>query len=494
MKTTVPTVATTLMMAVLALPLGAVPRTEFTLMNGEDPRSLDPQKTATRGDARVAGALFEGLVAYDADGQAKPGLAEKWTLNGKTATFFLRKTSWSDGKPITARTVADSWKRGLAAGLPLLVRWVSSVRAADERTLEVAFTEPLPTLTLLADPAFAVLPMHVVDDWGTLWAQPEHLTVNGPFTLDSWTPRSRLTVVPNPAYWDKAHVKLTKITFLSGNFDVGETLFKGGAADWLPDAPPARLDTRRRADYVSLALGSYFLRLNLADPVLADVRVRRALSLGFDRDVLVREVLHGGQAAALSLVPAMGGYDPPEGPQRDAAAARRLLAEAGYPGGKGFPLLTLLANTGETHRKVLEFLADEWKRNLGIGADVKSENWTAYLDDLAGRNYQAARSAWLADYFDPLTFLGLFTSASPDNHTGYANPAYDALIAQGAAASGVARWKAFRQAETLLETDLPFIPLFHYTAGNRIDLTRWSGWATNALDVHPLKDIAPKIR
>jgi oligopeptide transport system substrate-binding protein len=483
------------LMAALALPLNAVPRTEFTLMNGEDPRSLDPQKAAARGDARLAGALFEGLVSYDTDGQARPGLAERWTLNGATALFVLRKASWSDGRPITARTVVDSWKRGLDAQLPLLVRWVASSRAVDERTLEVSFTEPLPTLTLLADPAFAVLPMHLVDAWGPLWAQPEHIAVNGPFRLETWEPRSKLTVVPNPTYWDKARVKLTRVTFLAGNFDVGETLFKGGAADWLPDAPPGRLDDRRpRTDHVSLALGSYFLRLNLADPVLADVRVRRALSLAIDRSALARGVLRGAPLPAYSLVPAMAGYTPPEVAYRDAVAARKLLAEAGYPGGKGFPLLTLLANTGETHRKVLEFLADEWRRNLGIGAEVKSENWTAYLDDLGRHNYQAARSAWLGDYFDPLTFLGLFTSSSPDNYTGYANTAYDALVAQGAAASGAARWKAFRQAETLLETDLPFLPLFHYTSGNRIDLTRWTGWADNPLDVHPLKDIAPKIR
>ncbi len=494
MKTSVALAGMALFMAVVALPLNAVPRTEFTIMNGEDPRSLDPQKAATRGDARIAGALFEGLVSYDPDGQARPGLAERWTVSGTTVTFVLRKTSWSDGTPITARTVADSWKRGLAAALPLLVRWVDSAKAVDDRTLEVTFTEPLPTLSLLADPSFAVIPMHLVEAWGPLWAQPEHIADNGPFRLETWVPRSKLTVVPNPGYWDKTHVKLTRITFLSGNFDIGETLFKGGAADWLPDAPPGRLDDRKRSDYVSLALGSYFLRLNLVDPAFTDIRVRRALALAFDRSTLVRTVLHGNQAAAYSLTPAMAGYTPPEIDSRNAAAARKLLAEAGYPGGKGFPLITLLANTGETHRKVLEFLADEWKRNLGIGTEVKSENWTAYLDDLGRKNYQAARSAWLADYFDPLTFLGLFTSTSPDNYTGYANPAYDALVKQGAAASGAARWKAFRQAETLLETDLPFIPLFHYTAGNRIDLTRWAGWSTNPLDVHPLKDIAPKIR
>lgn len=484
----------TLATALMATALNAAPRADFVVVNGDDPRSLDPQRVSTKAEARVALALFEGLLAYDADGSARPGLAERWTMAGTTATFVLRRAQWSDGTAITARTVVESWKRGLSAPLPLLVRWLESVRAVDDRTVEVSFTEPLPTLALLADPAFAVIPMHLVDAYGPLWAQPDHLAVNGPFRLDVWTPRSKLTLVPNTAYWDAARVGLKRITFLTGTFDTGETLFRNGAADWLPDAPVSRLDTQRRprTDHVSLAWGSYFLRLNLTDPVLGDVRVRRALSLSFDRSQLASS-LRSWQPA-YSLTPALGDYHPPELGAANAATARKLLAEAGYGGGKGFPVLTLLANTGETHRKVLEYLADEWRRNLGINSDVKTENWTAYLDDLARRNYQVARSAWLGDYFDPLTFLGLFVSTGPDNHTGYANPAYDALVAQAAALSGPARAKVFRQAETLLETDLPMIPVLHYATGNRIDLSRWKGWSANTADVHPYKDIAPKIR
>ena len=494
MNTMFPRGGLALALLVLTSAVGAAPLTEFTVLNGEDPRSLDPQKVSTRAEARIALALFEGLIACDEDGAARPGLAERWTVDGRTAVFTLRRARWSDGQAITARTVVDSWKRGLAAKLPLLVRWVASVKAADERTLEVAFTGPLPTLTLLADPAFAVLPMHLVGSFGPQWSLPEHLAVNGPFRLEAWQPRSRLTVVPNAAYWNKAAVRLTRITFLTGDFDVGETLFRAGAADWLPDAPVARLDARKtRVDHVSPALGSYFIRLNVTDPALADVRVRRALATAFDRAALAR-TLRGGPLAAYSLVPPLADYEPPVMSRGSPAAARRLLAEAGYPGGKGFPALTLLANTGETHRQVLEFLADEWNRNLGISAEVKTENWTAYLDDLSRRNYQAARSAWLGDYFDPLTFLELFVSGNAGNYTGYTNPIYDQLVAQGAALTGAARWRVFQKAETVLETDLPLIPIVHYTAGNRIDLGRWSGWSTNALDVHPYTDIAPKIR
>ncbi len=480
-------------LTVLTTVLHAAPRTDFSIMNGEDPRSLDPQKVSTKAEARIALALFEGLIAYDASGAARPGLAERWTL-GKTSVFTLRKTKWSDGTASTAGTVVQSWRRGLEAKVPLLTRWVSGLKAVDDTTLEVAFTEPLPTLTLLADPAFAVLPMHLVDEFGPQWALPEHIATNGPFQLESWVLRTRLTAVPSPVYWDRARVKLKRITFLTGTFELGETLFRSGEADWLPDAPPSRLDPDRpRIDHISPALGSYFLRLNVADPVLKDGRVRRALALGFDRSALVRE-LHTGAFAAESLVPPMGDYTPAPLERAGAATARRLLAEAGYPGGKGFPALTLLANTGETHRRVLEYLSDEWHRNLGITADVKIENWTAYLDDLARRNFQIARSAWLGDYFDPLTFLGLFVSTSADNYTGYANPAFDALVAQGSALSGAARAKAFRQAEAVLAVDLPYIPIFHYAAGNRLDTRRWSGWSVNALDVHPYKDIAPKIR
>jgi len=465
-------------------------------------------------------ALFEGLVTYDNQtAEARSGLAESWKIAKDlvTYTFKLRKAVWSDGIPINSKTVVDSWLRELdpqtgAPGGDAVADLVAGgrdyrsgqagpeavqIKAVDESTFQVRFTSPLPTLSRLADCAFAVVPVHAIAQFGPAWTRPENFVGNGAYRLERWVPHTGLTVVPNRKYWDQRSVRLARITFLPlENNAAGYRLYKRGEADWMTSVPLDEIDeARARKDFHNeMNLGTYFYRLNVTDPALQDARVRRALALAVDRTVLVKRVLPGSLVPAYSFTPPLSSYTPPVfAAKDDSETARQLLAEAGFPGGQNLPPLTILFNTGETNRKVGEFFQEQWKRNLGLDVELKSEDWKTYQADMKALNFQMARSAWIGDYNDPMTFLDMYVTGGADNNTGFSNPRYDALVAEAKALpAGPGRMKVLKELETLLMAQLPIIPIYTYTSPNLIDLTRWSGWFPNILDVHPWKNVGRK--
>jgi len=513
----------TLIFGVFLLPavlFGANTRTEFTLVNGAEPQSLDPQMIQGVPEHRIYQALFEGLVVYDAKtAEAKPGLAASWKVDqdGRTYTFKLRKAVWSDGTPITAKTVVESWLRELnpktaapsvdspadaivggreyqsAQAGPEAVQ----IKAVDDSTFQVKFTAPLPTLSMLAHYSFAVVPVHAIALYGADWTKPENFVGNGPYKLETWVPQSKLTVVPNPKYWDPKAARLTRITFLPlDDKNTGYTMYKKGEVDWMTSVPLDQIeDAQLRKDFQNdVYLGTYYYRLNVTHPSLQDVRVRKALALALDRSTLVKRVTRGGQLPAYAFSPKFTTYSPPTfAPKEDVKAAQKLLADAGFPEGKGFPPLTILYNTSDAHKRIAESIQDQWKRNLGIDVELKNEEWKTYLEDTNQLNYQIARAAWIGDYNDPMTFLDMFITGGENNNTGYANPKYDALVTKAKTlVEGPERNKLFKDIETILMTDLPVLPIYTYTSTQMIDLTKWDGWYGNLLDVHPWKNFGPK--
>jgi oligopeptide transport system substrate-binding protein len=226
---------------------------------------------------------------------------------------------------------------------------------------------------------------------------------------------------------------------------------------------------------------------------LRDVRVRQALSQAVDRTTLVKRVTKGGQAPATSFSPAFSFYAPPKLVKDDVKNAQKLLADAGFPGGKGFPKLTLLYNTSEGHKKIAEYVQDQWKKNLGIEVELKNEEFKTAIADRNAHNFQIARAGWQGDYGDPMTFLDMWVNGNVNNDAGYNNPKYDALIDKAKSMQpGPDRVKVMQQAETILLTDVPVIPFYFYTSANMIDTTKWSGWYETALDLHPWRTIGPK--
>jgi len=509
--------------AALILPsavFGANTKTEFTLVNGAEPQSLDPHLIQGVPEHRIYEALFEGLVVYDnKTAEAKPGLAESWKVgaDGKTYTFKLRKAVWSDGTPITAKTVVDSWIRELdpKTAAPYADTPASfiaggagfkdgktgpegvQIKAVDDSTFQATFNGPLPTVSVLAHYSFAVVPTHTIAKFGQDWTKPENFVGNGPFKLETWVPQSKITVVPNPKYWDQKSIKLTRIVFLPiEDNNTGYNMYKKGEVDWMTTVPLDQIeDAQLRKDYQNdIYLGTYFYRVNITVPALKDAKVRKALTLAIDRTALVKRVTKGGQVPAYSFSPKFATYTPPTYAEKDdVKAAQKLFADAGYAGGKGFPKINILYNTSESHKKIAEYIQDQWKKNLGIEVELVNKEWKTYLDDQNALTYDISRAGWIGDYNDPMTFLEMFTTGNGNNNTGFSDAKYDGFVKKAQTMQeGPDRMAVLKQAETILMAELPVIPIYTYTSNQMIDLTKWDGWYANVLDTHSWKNVGPK--
>ena len=264
-------------------------------------------------------------------------------------------------------------------------------------------------------------------------------------------------------------------------------------ADWITDVPPTALRELLSADpprddlNPATFLDTYFFLLNTAHPPLDDVRVRQALSLALDRDEIASRILGAGEQPAYSLVPpGLPHYAAAECQRPDAEAARRLLAEAGFPQGRGFPTLTILYNSHETHRAIAEVMRKQWQRTLGIHVRGRNEEWGSYLASERLSRYDICRKGWIGDYADPNTFLDMFLTGSELNSTGWSNPEYDRLIAEAANELDASRrMEVLHEAEQLLMNELPLLPVYFYVSKNMVK-PYVRGFHNNLQDYHPV--------
>jgi oligopeptide transport system substrate-binding protein len=489
---------------------------ELVLNNGTEPQSLDPTKIQGVPEDRIYKALFEGLVDYDPKTcLAVPGIAESWdrSADGTVLTFHLRDAVWSDGTPITAQTFVDSWLYYMApstaseyAYMPAMIikgasdynagkagKETVGIRAVDDHTFEVTLVGPVPyAVDMMAHYSFTALPLHAMQKYGADWTKPGNFVGNGPFTLESWVPQEKITVVPNAKYWNKANIFLSRITFLPiENSTTGYNKLKNGEIDWVTSSciPIELIDELKlRSDYqVSPYLSSYYYYLNVNNKTLKDVRVRRALAEALNMQELVDKVTKGGELATGAYVPQMAGYTPASGIKYNLDDAKKLLAEAGYPDGKGFPKMTVIYNTLELHKKIAEWAQQQWKTNLGIDIELQNLEWGTFLDKRHQNDFEISRAGWSGDYQDPSNFLELLKSDSGNNDGRYNNPDFDALLVKAAqAGAGDARMQMLHDAEELaIDKDVAIIPFYIYVAQNLIDLNKWDGWYDNTLDIHP---------
>ena len=184
-----------------------------------------------------------------------------------------------------------------------------------------------------------------------------------------------------------------------------------------------------------------------------DVRVRKALALALNMQELVDKVTKGGLLATSSMVPTMAGYTPSKGSGFNVEQAKKLLAEAGFPGGAGFPEVPILYNTNDGHKKIAEWVQESWKKNLGISVTLVNQEWKTFLDTRQNaHDFYIARAGWVGDYLDPNTFLDMFITGSGLNDGLYANPKYDELVKKAATISGKERMATLQQAEGFLIT------------------------------------------
>jgi oligopeptide transport system substrate-binding protein len=491
----------------------------FRINNTAEPESLDPGVVTGVPEHRILSNLFEGLTTTDPrDLSPQPGMAASWTVSqdGLTYTFKLREARWTDGKPVTAHDFVYAWERVLnpkmGAKYAQQLFYLKNgedynkgritdfgqvgARALDERTLQV--TLRCPTAYFLDLTSFYTLfpvPRWAIETHGKDWVKPGKIVSNGPFRLVSWVPQKELVLEKNPQHWDATTVKLRKVEFIpTDDINTAYKQFLAGESEWIPTVPPAQLDAARSRPefYVSAYLGTYYFRFNVTRPPQNDLRVRKALSMAVDRESLTKFVTKAGEIPSSTFVPAsMRGYEGVKGLPFDVVAAKKLLAEAGYPDGKGFPKVELLYNTNELHRVITQAVQQMWKEHLGIQVEITNVEWKVYLSRQSGLDYQISRAGWIGDYVDPNTFLEMWITRGGNNQTGWSSKRYDELIAQAACkiVNAKDRMKALQEAEQILVAEeVPIMPLFTYVNKGMLS-RRVKGWHANILDQHPLKYI-----
>jgi oligopeptide transport system substrate-binding protein len=491
------------------------------LGNGAEPEDLDPQVVTAYTDQNILLALFEGLTAVnERTSQPVPAAAQSWeaSADGLTWTFHLRRgLRWSNGDPLSGDDFVQSWRRMLtpafAAEYAYLLYPIRNAQAFNEGriadpgalgisspdplTLRIELARPTPYLPILValPPWYPVNP-RVLEHFGamakrsTAWTRPGNLVGNGPFTLEEWVPNSRIVVARNGRYWDAAEVTLHRIVFFpTESPEVEERDFRTGQVHATYALPLAKIAQYRRQApellRVDPFLQTYYLRFNVTRPPFNDERIRRALSLAIDRDALARRVLSGAYPAAHSFTPPdCGGYYARARIGTDSDLARRLLAQAGYPGGRGLPPIEVQARNDEVQPLVMEAIQEMWRRQLGVRANLSTLEQKTWLQNQQTLNYSVSTAGWAGDFLDPVTFLDLFVSGGGNNWTGWADAAYDRLIEQAAAtASPGARLEVFQKAEAYLLQHGPVAPLYHGAHSYLIE-PRVRGWAPALLGYH----------
>lgn len=469
---------------------------------GSEPRTLDPQQAQGVTEHHIIMAMIEGLVAPSIDDQAKvvPGMADRWEHNDDYSvwTFHIGENrKWSNGDPVTAHDFVFSYKRMLTASFGaqysenlFILKGAEDyyrgkitdfaqvgAKALDDHTLRIELVGPTPYLLSLVqhdswlpvNPK-AILSFGKIDTRDSKWTSAENFVGNGPFKMKNWRPNDVIEVVRNPLYWDAENVKLNGINFYSiENLNTSERAFQAGQLHKTDQVPLDKVPYYRRTHPELIRIdpyeGTYFYRINVARKPLNDPKVRLALNLAVDRDAIVKNILREDQKPATGYTPpGMGDYKPLNKISYDPARARQLLAEAGYPNGKGFPKFTIHFNTMESHRAIAEAIQQMWKEELNIDVGLENQEWKVYLDTQNNKNYDLSRSAWIGDFMDPVTFLSMWTTGNGNNNTNWGNPKFDALIEQAARTGDPnARLEILHQAEDLFLSEAPVVLVYWYT-------------------------------
>ncbi len=498
----------------------------FRVGNGDEPQDLDPQVTTGVPEHRISSTLFEGLTLLDPkDLHPIPAVAESWTISedGLVYVFKIRATAkWSNGDPVTAHDFAYAWQRILSPGLASEYAYMLyclkngkafnegtltdfsqvGVKALDDQTLEVTLENPTPYfLSMHVHGSFYPVHRKTIEQFGkmderaTQWTRAGNHVGNGAFMLERWDPEEIVSVVRNPHYWDADSVRLDGIEFHPiKNLQTEERNFRMGKLHLTNTLMTSKTDTYKRDNpdvlHIVPYLGTYFYRFNITRPPFDDVRVRQALAMAVDRQALADNVLKGGQQpAAFYTPPNTVGYTCTTRVEYDVAKAKKLLAEAGYPDGAGFPSTELLYNTSEDHKLIAEAIQQMWRKNLNVTVTLANQDWKVYLASTNSLDYQVARASWIGDYIDPSNFLDCFLTHSGNNRTGYASPEYDALLAKANRTMDLAERNAcFQEAERLLLTACPIFPIYFYT-NIYLKAPEVKGWQPNILGLIPYKQL-----
>jgi len=470
-----------------------------------DTKTLDPGLNQSVDGAIIAVNAFEGLCKLDDKDKAIPGQAEKWEVSpdGLKYTFHLKKDlKWSNGDPLKASDFEYAWKRVLnpetASEYSFQMLYLKGgseyntgkgtadqvgVKATDDTTLEVTLAGPCSYfLELTAGPTYMPVNQKIVEankDWAT---DVKTLVSNGPFKFTEYAIKDKIVLEKNDNYADKANVKLNKITMKMVTEPTSAwASYKQGQFDMVYDVPSTELEAAVKdgsatqfedlsTDYININISDKAKEINPdAAKVLSDVRIRKAMSLAIDRKAITDNVIKNHPTPAHSFVPpsildtdgktfASKEYFDPKGNLEE---VKKLLAEAGYPEGKGLPQFTILYNPEGINNEIYQPIQDMLKK-AGFNVELQTQEWKVFQTTRTNKQYLVSRGGWTGDYIDPMTFLDMFVPESAQNDPGYNNPKYTELIHNAKNEADVKkRSEMLHQAEDLLMADMPIIPLWH---------------------------------
>ena len=481
----------------------------FDYRVGDQAPTIDPQLIEETIGSHIARQLFEGLMSQDAQGELVPGVATGFEANEDNTefTFTLREDAvWSNGDPVTAGDFVYGMQRAVDPATASPYSWfvelagvdgateiiageaeaeTLGVDAVDERTLKVTLTEPTPYFPdMTTHPTLFPAHRPTIEEHGADWTDPENMVSNGAYVLEELVPNEYTRIGKSDGYWGAQDVIIDEVTFHVVNEDTqGLTRYLAGELDHLEPVPAGRFPELQE-EYPDQAvvvprLCSYYYAMNQSEQgpeALKDPRVRTALALAIDRDVIVDQVLKGGQGAAYFFAhPATAGYEPP---QIDYAAmtqaerdeiANRLMEEAKAEGVVPEDGLNveITYNTNEAHQQVATVVSQMWKQKLGVDTTLSNYEWQTYLDRTDNQQFEIARAAWCGDYNEASTFLDLLTSNNEKNSGKFVSPEYDALLDEARVAEE--SLPLYHQAEQLLVEEMGIIPIYHYTLNFMLD-------------------------
>ncbi len=490
--------------------------------NVEEPDTLDPQLANSLASWRIGQDLFTGLLTLDAGGRPVAGAAQSAEVldGGRRYRFTLRPHQWSDGKPVTAadfvfamRRAVDPHTASQASYLFYVVengRAISSaakppaalgVRAPEPMVLEIELARPAPYFPyLLTQPVAAPLRADVLARHGRDWSKPGNAVSNGPYRLAEWRPNDYVRVTRNPYFFGRAQIRLDEVFYYPiADANAALKQFRTGGLDLCLDWPPEQLQllkTQYAAQtHMAPVLAPVWIACNLEKGALRDPRVRRALALAIDREVIVSRILRVGESAAYRLAPPQTpGLAP--GPvaadfARSPMAARRaeairLLAAAGYSAAAPLNLKYNGISNSEG-RRVGAALQAMW-HGVGVTAELVFQDAGSHYTAMQTGDYELGYVRWLADVPDPSSFLG---AIDPDGanylHTGYASNDYRTLLRAAAADwNPLSRAQRLAQAEQVALADLPVLPVYFDTVRELV-AANVQGYRQNFYGVHPAR-------
>lgn len=464
-----------------------------------EPPSLDPPKGFDSTSNEVLNATMEGLARLDQNHVPQPAMAEKWSISedGKTYTFTLRDSKWSNGDPVTAQDFEFAFKRILdpnnAFPSAFLAYYIDGaeaynkgegnadgvkVKAVDDKTFEVQLKAPAGYfLHIITQPTFFPVNKKVVES-NPKWAEnASSIVTNGPFKMEDWVHDQSVKVVKHDGYWDKDSVKYAGIDWVMVNDENTQyQMYKTGELDMIQTVP---IDLKQKLidsgeAKVEPEAAIYYYRMNTTMPPFTNVNIRKAFALALDRQLLIDNVVQGKQLPALAHVPV--GFPEPDGTDfrqkggdffkdNDVEQAKELLKKGmEEEGWTTLPTVTMTFNTSDTHKAIAQVVQEMYKKNLGVEVKLENKEWNVFLAEQRARQLQFSRSTIPADYGDPINYLELFVTDHPGNRINYSNKDYDALVEKiRNTADEKERFALMHEAEAMFMNDMPLVPIYFNT-------------------------------